>query len=121
MELIGAVLAGAVTGLLSGWGLGGGTLLLIWLSLHLGMDQVTAQGINLLYFLPCSAAALWGHIRNGLVDRQTTLPAIGGGLLGTVLGAVLATVMVTGLLRRFYGAFLLAMGIMELVWKPPSA
>lgn len=118
---MGAVLAGAVTGLLSGWGLGGGTLLLIWLSLHLGMDQVTAQGINLLYFLPCSAAALWGHIRNGLVDRQTALPAIGGGVLGTALGAVLATILATAILRRFYGAFLLAMGVMELFRKPPSA
>lgn len=121
MELIVSVLAGVVTGLLSGWGLGGGTLLLIWLSLHLGIDQVTAQGINLLYFLPCSAVALLGHIRNGLVERQTALPAIGGGILGTALGAILATILASAILRHFYGLFLLTIGIMELFWNSPSA
>ena len=45
-------LAGFGTGILSAWGVGGGTLLLLLMTLFLGVDQTQAQGINLLYFLP---------------------------------------------------------------------
>lgn len=114
MELMGAVLAGAAAGLLSGWGLGGGTLLLLWLSIFCGMDQVTAQGVNLLYFLPCATAAAVGHLRRGLLDKKAALPAIGAGLLGVALGAWGATALPMDLLRRIYGLFLLGMGLMEL-------
>ncbi|MDR1065310.1 MAG: sulfite exporter TauE/SafE family protein, partial [Oscillospiraceae bacterium] len=53
-----AVLAGAVTGALSSWGIGGGTLLVLYMSSFTDMRQQTAQGINLLYFLPTAIAAL---------------------------------------------------------------
>ena len=46
------LLAGAATGVLSAWGIGGGTLLLLVMTLLLGVEPRTAQGINLLYFLP---------------------------------------------------------------------
>ena len=42
------ILAGGITGLLSAFGLGGGTLLLLWLTLFAGMPQQTAQAVNLL-------------------------------------------------------------------------
>ena len=49
---------GTATGILSAWGVGGGTLLLLVMTLFLGVDQRTAQGINLLYFLPTAGAGL---------------------------------------------------------------
>ena len=52
------LLAGAATGVLSAWGIGGGTLLLLVMTLLLGVEPRTAQGINLLYFLPTAATAL---------------------------------------------------------------
>ena len=53
-----ALLAGGATGILSAFGIGGGSLLLIYLTSFAALDQHQAQGINLLYFLPAAAAAL---------------------------------------------------------------
>lgn len=116
-----AVLAGAAAGVLSGFGVGGGTLLLIYLTAVAGMDQQLAQGINLLYFLPAAATALPSHFKNGYVHKKTVLPAIGAGLAATAVGAWAATAMDVALLRRFFGAYLLLIGFRELFRKPSSA
>lgn len=52
------LLAGLVTGVISGFGIGGGSLLILYLTAFAGMDQYTAGGLNLLYFLFCAPAAL---------------------------------------------------------------
>ena len=72
-------LAGFFTGILSAWGIGGGTLLLLVMSLFLGVDQITAQGINLLYFLPTAAMALVQHRKNGLLDAPSWAALSPGG------------------------------------------
>lgn len=109
-----AVLAGLATGILSGFGVGGGTLLLLWLTTWGGMTQQQAQGINLLYFLPAAGAALPAHWKNGYVERSLLLPAITAGLAAAALTAWLAAGLDTGLLRRCFGGFLLAVGLREL-------
>lgn len=112
-----AALAGAATGVLSGFGIGGGTLLLIYLTAFAGVDQHLAQGINLLYFLPTAATALPSHIKNGYVDKAAALPAIAAGLLGTAAAAWAATALGVELLRKFFGAYLLYIGVRELLRK----
>jgi uncharacterized membrane protein YfcA len=65
---MGAVLAGAITGVLSGMGIGGGTLLVIYMVNIANIPQLEAQGINLVYFLPVAALSLVSHIKNRLVE-----------------------------------------------------
>lgn len=115
-----AALAGAVTGILSGFGVGGGTLLLIYMTAFAGVDQHLAQGINLLYFLPTAATALPSHIKNGYIDKKTAKPAILAGLAGTATAAWIATSLDVSLLRRFFGAYLLYIGCKELFRKYPQ-
>ena len=67
-------LAGFGTGILSAWGVGGGTLLLLLMTLFLGVDQTQAQGINLLYFLPTAGMSLLEHRKNGYLDRHYGIP-----------------------------------------------
>ena len=110
-----AILAGALTGILSGWGCGGGTLLLLYLVSFAGVPQAAAQGINLLYFLPCSAAALYGHWTHRYIEKTVVLPAVIAGILATVASALLATAISTALLKKLFGAFLLITGIRELL------
>ena len=114
------VLAGAATGVLSGFGVGGGTLLLIYMTAFAGGEQHLAQGINLLYFLPTAATALPAHLKNGYVDKSSALPAIAAGLAGTALAAWVATALDVTLLRRFFGAFLLYIGVTELFRRAPK-
>ena len=69
-------LCGLGASILSAWGVGGGTLLLLVMTLLLDVDQRTAQGINLLFFLPAAASALFVHRKNGYLDRPTLQAAI---------------------------------------------
>lgn len=112
-----AVLAGAVTGVLSGFGVGGGTLLLIYMTAFAQVPQTQAQGINLLYFLPAAALALPAHFKNGFVEKKALLPAIAAGLASSALAAWAATALDVGLLRKCFGAFLLYIGLSELFRK----
>ena len=70
-----SALAGLVCGVLSGLGIGGGTLLMVWMTALAGLEQRTAQGINLLYFLPTAVCALLFHIKNRLIRWDIVLPA----------------------------------------------
>lgn len=104
-------LCALAAGTLSAWGVGGGTLLLLVLTLLLGVDQRQAQTLNLLFFLPAAGAALLFHSRHGQLDaaavRRTALP----GALAALAGAVAAGLADTALLRRPFGLFLLWAGL----------
>ena len=112
-----ALLAGGVTGVLSAFGIGGGSLLLIYLTSFAALDQHQAQGINLLYFLPAAAAALPAHHKNGLLEKKSILPAILTGLATAGIAAWVSTGLETRLLRKLFGVFLLYVGITQLVQR----
>lgn len=113
------LLAGLLTGILSGFGVGGGTLLLIYMTVFAGLDQDLAQGINLLYFLPAALTALPHHRRNGYLKPAAAKPAILGGIIATALASWLATGLDVALLRKCFGVFLLGVGLHELLRKNP--
>ena len=102
-------------GIISSWGVGGGTLLLLVMTLFLGIDQRTAQGINLLFFLPTAAGALLCHAKNGYLDKPTLKSAIPAAVLAAAAGAWLATAIDVELLRRPFGIYLLFSGL-SLIW-----
>lgn len=103
-------LAGFATGILSAWGIGGGTLLLLVMTLFLGVEQTQAQGINLLYFLPTALTSLLGHARAGYLDRTLLRTAIPIAVPAALAAAWLATRVDTAVLRRPFGLFLLWAG-----------
>lgn len=117
MSWIVAVLAGLATGVLSGFGVGGGTLLLVYMTQVAGLDQHLAQGVNLLYFLPAALMALPGHAKHGYIEKKALLPAIGGGLVCALPGVWAASVMDTQLLGKCFGVFLVVIGARELLSK----
>lgn len=112
-----AALAGAVTGVLSGFGIGGGSLLLIYMTSFAGIPQNMAQGVNLLYFLPTACTALPAHFKNGYIEKAALLPAVLAGLAGTALAAWAATAMDVGVLRKCFGVFLIVIGLQQLFQK----
>lgn len=114
------LLVGAATGILSGFGVGGGTLLLVYLTAFAGVEQRQAQGINLLYFLPAALLALPAHWKNGYIEKPALIPAVGAGLVCAALGAWGATALEVGVLRKCFGAFLIVIGLTELFGKKPA-
>lgn len=111
------LIVGAATGVLSGFGVGGGTLLLVYMTAFAGVEQRLAQGINLLYFLPAGLMALPAHLKNGYIEKPALLPAIGAGLVCAALAAWAATAIDVALLKKCFAGFLIAVGLMELFGK----
>lgn len=110
-------LCGAGAGILSAWGIGGGTLLLLCMTLFLGVAQEEAQGINLLFFLPAAGASLLLHRKNGYLDSEVLRAAIPFGVPAAAIGALAASVVDLALLRKPFGVFLLYAGITLLFRK----
>ena len=108
------IVAGAVSGVLSGMGIGGGVLLIPALVLLGGVAQHSAQGINLLYFLPTAMGALWIHRKEGQLEKKVLPMLIVGGVLGAAAGGWIANLLEGDLLRKIFGVFVAIMGILEI-------
>ncbi len=111
-------LCGLVTGILSAWGIGGGTLLLLCMTLFFGVEQQTAQAINLLYFLPTAGISLFAHRKNGYLDKAVLRAAIPAGVVCALIAAVVTTALDSTVLRKPFGLFLLYAGLSILFEKP---
>ena len=110
------LLAGLGAGVLSAWGVGGGTLLLLCMTLFLGVEQREAQAINLLFFLPTAASGLVLHRKNGYLDVSVWRTAAPPAALASLAAAWAAAGVDTELLRRPFGLFLLWAGLSSL-WR----
>lgn len=101
------LLVGCGTGILSSWGVGGGTLLLLVMTLVLGVPAADAMAVNLLYFLPTAGMGLLQHKKNGLLERDVLRTAAPWGAAAAVAAALVATAVDVELLRRPFGVYLL--------------
>jgi hypothetical protein len=112
-----SVSAGASTGVLSGFGLGGGTLLMIWMTAFGGLPQHAAQGCNLIYFPPCALGSMAGHIKNRQIAWREGLFAVGAGVPFALLGALYATKINAAPLRLGFGVLTALIGLRELFMR----
>jgi uncharacterized membrane protein YfcA len=108
---------GLIAGTVSGMGVGGGAILIPLLCIFAGMDQRTAQCVNLLYFIPTGIIAVITHVKNGKIDKQTVKGMVFYGLAGSAGGAFIALAINQEFLRKAFGVFLLAVGLYELFKK----
>ena len=113
-----AVFVGTVLGTLSGLGTGGGSLLILWLTLGLGMAQNEARAINLLFFIPSALVACVLRWKQGQLEIKKILPAIVAGSISAAVFAMLGNNMDTSLLKKLFGGLLVFTGIRELLYKP---
>ena len=95
-------------GILAAWGVGGGTLLLLVMTLLLDVPPATAQSINLLFFLPSAAVALFYHRKNGYLKPELLRALIPLGVIAAITATFLSALLDTELLRRPFGILLLA-------------
>ena len=114
VAMIWAYIAAFVTGVLASLGVGGGMVLIIYLTVFGGFDQLSAQGINLIYFLPIALLSVIIHSRNGLVEWKKILPSLVTGVIFALAGATLARYIGSPLLRKIFAGFILLIGVKEL-------
>ena len=108
------LILGAALGFLSGLGVGGGSLLVLWLTAVMDTPPETARCINLLFFLPAALIALYFRKKQGLLQWKPLLPAIGAGCFAAAAGSCLSAALNTGLLKKGFGILLIITGIREL-------
>lgn len=116
-----SALIGFLTGVLASMGLGGGFVLVVWLTLFENVTQRAAQGINLLFFLPIALISLILHLKNNLVNKIIVKKLALGGLLGAIIGTYGSQLIDNSLLRKLFALFLLAFGLRELFSKSAGA
>ena len=116
--LIFQCLVGAVLGVLAGLGVGGGSLLMLWLTAAVGIPYPEARTINLLFFLPCAMIATLFRWRQHAIDLRDVLPAIAVGCLAAIGGTWLSGQIHLELLKKLFGGLLLLTGLRELLYKP---
>ena len=115
------VLMGTVLGLLSGLGIGGGSLLILWLTVVLDWDPAVARTVNLLFFLPAAVISCVLRLKRGTLKLRPILPAIAAGCIGAFLFSSLSNRLDTSALKKLFGIVLIAAGIRELCYRPRKA
>ena len=112
------LLAATATGFLSGIGVGGGSLLMLWMTLVVGMPHPQARILNLLFFLPSAVIASIFRWKQGTLHLQKVLPAIIAGCSSAAVFAWLSTQIDLEMLKKLFGILLLATGLRELFYHP---
>ena len=112
------LIIGTALGFLAGIGVGGGSLLILWLTLVLGMDHPQARVINLLFFLPSAIISTLFRWRQGKLEVKKVLPAIIAGCIAAGICSFISSSMDLQLLRKLFGGLLILTGIRELFYKP---
>lgn len=108
------ILAGFVSGIFSSMGMGGGSILIMLMSVFFGMEQLKAQGINLLYFVPVALLSVWSLKKEKLLEIKTALLLSAGGIPVAVTFCFLALNTDGGLLRKGFGLAIFLYGVVSL-------
>lgn len=110
-------IAALVTGFLASLGVGGGMILILYMTVWGGYSQLHAQGVNLIFFLPIALLSVIIHRKNGLIELKELVPAMITGAVSAVIGSLAAEYIGSELLGKFFAVFIIALGIRELFRK----
>lgn len=115
------LLIGTALGFLSGLGIGGGSLLILWLTMVLHTDPLVARSINLLFFIPSALVACVFRLKQGSLKIRPLLPAILSGCAAAAVFSWISTILDVEILKKLFGIVLLAAGLRELFYRPRNA
>lgn len=114
-------LVGSVLGLLAGLGVGGGSLLLLWLTQVAMFPYVQARITNLLFYFPTALASLVFRKKEERPDKKLVIPAILSGCISAVIFTFLGRYLNHELLKKFFGGLLILVGVREIFYRPRKA
>lgn len=112
-----AVAVGTVLGFLAGLGIGGGSLLILWLTMVLNMEHSVSRGINLLFFLPAAIICACFRWKQGNLPIRKILPAILCGCISAAAFSLLSRWIDVAALKKLFGGLLILTGVREVFYK----
>ena len=105
---------GLISGTVSGTGMGGGTILILILSVFMGINQHIAQATNLVFFVPTSIAAIITTMKEKLINWKIGITVAVSGIVGAIFGAKISVNMEVNHLKKYFGVFLITITIYEI-------
>lgn len=108
------ILMGLVSGIVSGTGMGGGTILIFLLTFIMGIEQHIAQATNLIFFIPTSIVAIIVNLKNKNIDMPLAIIISVFGILGAIIGANISINIDVKVLKKCFGVFLAIIAINEI-------
>lgn len=108
------ILIGLVSGIVSGTGMGGGTILIFLLSFLMGIEQHIAQATNLIFFIPTSIVAIIVNLKNKNIDLKLAILISIFGIFGAIIGANISIHTDVRILKKCFGIFLALITINEI-------
>ena len=108
-------------GFLAGMGVGGGSLLLLWLTQVVMLEQTQARIINLLFYLPAAIVASVIRKKQNKVAMKPAVWAIATGCTAALLLTLVSRVIDVTLLKKLLGGLLILTGIREVFYRPRKA
>lgn len=108
------IITGLISGIISGTGMGGGTILILVLSVFLGIEQHTAQASNLIFFVPTAITAIIVAIKENLIEWKIGITIAITGSISAIIGAMISTKMNVVILKKCFGIFLGVIAIYEI-------
>ncbi len=108
------IISSFLSGLLGSMGLGGGSVLIIYLTSFLALEQKRAQGINLVFFIPIAILSVILYRKENLITPSDIKPVILPSLLGAAAGFILLGFIPTAVIAKLFGALLVIMGLRQL-------
>ncbi len=117
MSYIIPIIAGLLSGLIGAMGFGGGGVLIIYLVIFASTPQIVAQGINLIFFIPCALLATIIYSAKKQIRFKIILPVILGGVMGAISGSYALNYIETKYLSMLFGGFLVLMGLVNIKSK----
>lgn len=112
------LIVGTVLGFLSGLGVGGGSLLILWLTLVLNMPASAARGINLAFFLPAALISSLFRWKQGQLKLSVVIPGAVSGCIAAVVCTWIGMNMDVEMLKKGFGVLLLVTGVREVFYRP---
>lgn len=110
-----SILAGFLSGLIGAMGFGGGGILIIYLVIFTSTPQLQAQGINLIFFIPCAILATIIYSIKKQIRYKEILPVIFGGIIGAVPSSFILNNINTAYLSKAFGIFLIISGVVTVL------
>ena len=104
-------------GFLTGLGTGGGSLLMVWLTVICDIAPTRARLINLMFFIPCAAVATVKNLRKGRIQIKSILLPLFTGCACAIAVTILSKNINTEQLRKLFGVLLLFTGLRELFYR----
>ncbi len=110
-----SVIAGFLSGIIGAMGFGGGGVLIIYLAVFMDIPQLKAQGINLIFFIPCAILATIIYTIKKQIDYRKILFVIFGGVCGAILSSLFLKSIPTDYLSKIFAMFLIIMGVSSIL------